>query len=171
MKVSKRLLSVLLCIAMVLSMTSSFTYALGGAASTEVVADNTQNAIETGTTTTDTEDVAPTVVGSSSSTFNPGPNPTTNVAAPTITNNTVVYDSSATDNTYTLSFTDKSTGNAVDASAWTANYGTNLFSDFASAAKAAGTNGEGVLLMLSDAEKKTITGLTNTLKIYTPYPH
>ena len=123
MKTSKRLLTVLMCIAMVLSMMSNFAFALGGAASTEAT------------------NVA--VLGDSSTV---GPNPTTNVVAPVITESTIVVDSDATQEavdagTYEINFADLSVGEKayLDESEWIATWGTNLFTDINSAFNAAPT--------------------------------
>lgn len=163
MNTTKRLLSVLMCIAMLLSSLSSFGFALG-------------NDTLAGAT-----DAVETVVGDG--TFAPGPNPTTNVAAPVITPDTIVYDGSVTDETaatYALTFTNKSTGEALDTSAWMAIPGENLFYGSGNLADAiiAATKegGSGTILIkgnfnniIPSGRKDAITNVGATVKIYSEY--
>ena len=117
MNISKRIVTLLMCVAMLLSMSTSFAFALGNDATIQdVVTDS--NVINT--PIIETEEKEETTVGSS--TFAPGPNPTTNVAAPVIDANTIVIDDTIAAGTapdsYTLNFVDKSTGDTLDATNW-----------------------------------------------------
>ncbi|MBQ8606201.1 MAG: hypothetical protein IJ408_05635 [Clostridia bacterium] len=111
MNTNKRLLSVLVCLAMILSMFTSFAYA-----------------VDTGDIATQSETTG--AVG------NTGAKPTTNVAAPTVDANVIVVDSAATaDTAYTL------TWDGTEYADLTFTYGTNLFTtiDAAQAVAAAGS--------------------------------
>ena len=132
MKTNKRILSVLMCIAMILSMFSSFAYAAG---SGEV----------------DTQATDETPVLSTTAPSNLGAQPTVDdIPAPVIDENVIVVDATATaDATYTLVW------DGVTYSELTFTFGENLFNTIAAAD--ANTTAGDTVLVFSQTKTHTIT--------------